>query len=67
MKTCQINIELLRIISMVFAFFASSAFAGLLAHSWEGAALYGLGMKWISDNMPAPFVFAMIYIFIFLL
>lgn len=49
----------------VIAFFASSAFAGLLAHSWEGAELYGAGMKWISDTLPAPFIFVFIYILSF--
>lgn len=47
------------------AFFASSAFAVLLAHSWEGAMLYGNMNNWISENLPIPFVFALIWIFIF--
>lgn len=49
----------------VITFFASSAFAGLLAHSWEGGEVYGLGMKWISCNLPAPFVFSIMYICLF--
>lgn len=49
----------------IITFFASSAFAGLLAHSWEGAELYGMGMSWVSTNLPVPFVFAMIYICLF--
>lgn len=49
----------------VITFFASSAFAGLLAHSWEGGEIYSLGMKWISDTMPVPFLFAMVYILVF--
>lgn len=49
----------------IITFFASSAFAGLLAHSWEGAELYGMGMSWVSSNFPVPFVFAMIYICLF--
>lgn len=46
----------------LITFFASSAFAGLLSHSWEGGEIYGSGMKWIFSNMPLPFVFSMIYI-----
>lgn len=46
-------------------FFASSAFAGLLAHSWEGVELYGSINNWISENLPIPFVFALIWILLF--
>lgn len=49
----------------IITFFASSAFAGLLAHSWEGSELYGMGMSWVSTSFPVPFVFAMIYICLF--
>ena len=49
----------------VITFFASSAFAGLLAHSWEGAEMYGVGMKWVSESLPVPFLFAIIYILLF--
>ena len=49
----------------VITFFASSAFCGLLAHSWEGGEMYGIGMKWISANMPMPFLFTLVYICIF--
>lgn len=49
----------------IITFFASSAFCGLLAHSWEGGEVYGFGMKWISANLPAPFIFSMIYICLF--
>ena len=49
----------------IITFFASSAFAGLLAHSWKGSKLYGMGMSWVSNNFPVPFVFAMIYICLF--
>lgn len=49
----------------LIVFFASSAFAGLLAHSWEGSHLYGNINNWISENMPIPFVFAFIWILLF--
>lgn len=49
----------------VITFFASSAFAGLLAHSWEGGAIYGGVSNWISENLPAPFIFAMLWILLF--
>lgn len=47
------------------AFFASSAFSGLLVHSWEGADLYGSVNNWISYKLPVPFIFAFIWILIF--
>lgn len=46
-------------------FFSSSAFAGLLAHSWEGVILYRDVNDWISGNLPIPFVFAFIWILLF--
>lgn len=51
--------------SRIITFFASSAFCGLLAHSWEGGEMYGIGIKWISANMPLPFLFTMVYICLF--
>lgn len=49
----------------VITFFASSAFCGLLAHSWEGGEIYSIGINWISANMPMPFLFKMVYICLF--
>ena len=49
----------------VITFFASSAFAGLLMHSWEGSHMYGMGHEWIYAHLPVPFVFSMIFIFLF--
>lgn len=46
-------------------FFATSAFSGLLVHSWEGGALYGSVNNWISDKLPVPFIFAFIWILVF--
>ena len=46
----------------IITFFSSSAFAGLLIHSWEGAGMYSLGLKWIYNNLNAPFLFSMAYI-----
>lgn len=39
----------------VITFFASSAFAGLLMHSWEGTTLYHNSLQWIADTLPHPF------------
>ncbi len=36
-------------------FFSSSAFAGLLSHSWDGAGLYHSGLEWIDLNLSFPF------------
>lgn len=49
----------------VILFFSSSAFAGLLMHSWEGAIMYGMGHKWIYDNLPVPAVWSLVYIIVF--
>lgn len=49
----------------IIVFFSSSAFAGLLAHSWEGAGLYRNVNNWISQNLPIPFIFAFLWILIF--
>lgn len=49
----------------LIAFFASSAFSGLLIHSWEGATLYRSVNNWISDKLPVPFIFAFIWILVF--
>lgn len=48
----------------IITFFSSSAFAGLLIHSWEGAEMYSSGLKWIYDNLSAPFVISMVYIIV---
>lgn len=45
-------------------FFASSAFSGLLIHSWEGTTIYGSVNNWISDKLPVPFIFAFIWILV---
>lgn len=49
----------------IITFFASSAFAGLLMHSWKGATMYGIGNTWIYANLPVPFVFSILYICLF--
>lgn len=49
----------------IITFFASSAFAGLLAHSWEGIYIYRGVNNWISENLPIPFIFAFIWILVF--
>ena len=49
----------------IITFFASSAFAGLLMHSWEGAHMYGMGHDWIYAHLSVPFVFSMTYICLF--
>lgn len=49
----------------IITFFASSAFAGLLAHTWEGGEFYSRMNNWISANLPVPFVFAMLWIIVF--
>lgn len=46
----------------VITFLSSSAFAGLLIHSWEGADMYSFGLMWIYDNLKYPFLFSMVYI-----
>lgn len=49
----------------VILFFSSSAFAALLMHSWEGAAIYKKGLIWINNNVAFPFVMTVFYILLF--
>lgn len=49
----------------VILFFSSSAFAGLLMHSWEGGAMYMAGLKWCDDNFEWSFLPCIVYIFLF--
>lgn len=46
-------------------FFSSSAFAGLLLHSWEGNTIYVNGLHWIDENLPLPAIATFIYIILF--
>lgn len=49
----------------IILFFSSSAFAGLLMHSWEGGAMYMAGLKWCSEEFEWSFFPCMVYIFLF--
>lgn len=49
----------------IITFFASSAFAGLLMHSWEGAAMYGMGHDWIYSHLSLPAIWSLLYIVLF--
>lgn len=46
-------------------FFSSSAFAGLLMHSWEGGALYGRCQIWITHNLQYPVLWSFGFIIFF--
>lgn len=49
----------------VITFFASSAFAGLLAHSWEGGGMYYAGLNWCAAHFTYSFLPCMLYILLF--
>lgn len=40
----------------IILFYSSSAFAGLLSHSFSGALLYGIMLEWIDKSLPFPFI-----------
>lgn len=49
----------------VITFFASSAFAGLLMHSWEGGSLYGPVHNWIYEKLSMPALWSLGFILVF--
>lgn len=49
----------------IILFFSSSAFAGLLMHSWQGGNLYHDALFWIDKNVPVPFVMPIVFIVLF--
>lgn len=51
--------------SNVILFFSTSAFAGLLLHSWEGVSIYSSGLVWINENIPYKLLVTIIYILCF--
>lgn len=49
----------------IVTFFASSAFAVLLMHSWEGASMYVAGLDWLSEHVSQPMLCSIPYMLIF--